>query len=89
MKYYLCTITEMYDGREFDYSQYIVQTDQRIFDILEKHVENITDEDGEDWTWEGKWWSNCSESAYTVGAVTEIPHADISVLIKHFNLVKT
>ena len=78
----------MYDGREFDYSQYIVQTDQRIYDILEKHVENITDEDDEDWAWNGKWWSSFSESAYTIGAVTEVPDGDISVLVKHFELVK-
>lgn len=88
MTTYLCTLIEMYDGREFIYDQYLVTTDQNIHNILEKHVENLTNQEDSDWAWDGKWWCNYGESAYTIGSVTEIPATDVGTLSKYFNVTK-
>lgn len=85
MKNYLCTIIEMYDGREFVYDELLISTDQNINKVLMTHIENITDEEDDDWSWQGKWWSNDGESAYTIGSIRDVPDADKQVLQKYMN----
>lgn len=87
MTHYLCTIIEMYDGREFIYDQFILETDQDPYVTMEVKVQNIT-EDREDWDWNGKWWSDFGESAYTIGSVTELPDSHVAILSKYFNVEK-
>lgn len=87
MTHYLCSIIEMYDGRQFVYDEFILETDQEPDKILEIKVRNITDdEDG--WDWNGEWWSNYGESAYTIGNVRELPNSHVGVLSDYFRVEK-
>lgn len=88
MKNYLCTIIEMYDGREFIYDQLLITTDQDVYKIMEVQVQNITHED-EDWSWQGKWWTNHTESAYTIGSIREVLEVHKQVLVNYFETIAT
>ena len=84
MTHYLCCIVQMYDGREFIFDEFLIETEEDIYKILEVKIQNITD-DEDDWDWDGKWWSNYGESAYTIGPVKEVPANHVSVLSNYYS----
>lgn len=85
LKIFLCTLIEMYDGREFVHDEFLLITDKEIGETLNKRVEQIpSDQELEnEWKWEGKWWTNHGESAYTTGSIKEVSKKDYLVLKKY------
>jgi hypothetical protein len=86
-KIFLCTLIEMYDGREFIHDEFLLITDKEIGETLNKRVENIpSDSEEDEWRWEGKWWTNDGESVYTTGSIREISEKDYLVLSKYIRV---
>lgn len=85
IKIFLCTLIEMYDGREFIHDEFLLITDKEIGETLNKRVENIPSEKElrNKWEWNGKWWTNYGESAYTTGTIKEISEKDYLTLQKY------
>lgn len=87
MKYYLYTITEMYDGREFDWSKSVVELkdSEDINSFVKSRIENECSDDedeDEDSEWDGEQFS-AGESLFFVGSTKEITKEDYDVLVKH------
>ncbi len=91
-KYYLYEITEMYDGKEFDWCKttVVLNKDENIQEFITNRIEtecySDRDENEEDKPqWENNWYTDHCGSAFRPGSYWEVTFEEYQVLKKYLH----